>query len=566
MPPLTIHHPNLGALDCLYDPATTLTKILGLPYAIIPQRFARSILCSHPASHPSGHTRIKNGVFDATTPGPSSIQPFGSVKSDASNIPLPTDSLPDDEPQSEDCLTLSIHLPPAALSPDRRRFNENAKLPVLLFIHGGAYFLGSGNRPYYSPNSFLSYAISAQKPLVFVSINYRLGALGFLHAQTRGGLLPPNNGLHDQIRALEWLQANIGGFGGEATNVTALGQSAGGESLSILSNAEGVKEKGLFKRAIMLSGTPVTMPSLTPDEHTSNFLSQASKLGISTTDNDVDTVAKQALDVPVDKIRDLAWVGLPCTHTPLLPFDKPSMSMLRSGGPDSWRNQKQRIEAQIVGTTTYDGGISFNMMSRDSSRSNHASAFLHIASDVLGPSVGVQLCDMYGVKQGQSDPDALQRICLFESDIGFFFAALSMCEANLARSTYFQIFDLPNPFDGPLREQGEFATHTFDITTLLGGYDEAGLPGAYESVVGEWRDKVLDFVREGKAPCRDYSEGKGAMVIDVEGVSKVKREEYMEADNGRRSRLMELAEKVGGDEGWDVLWVDVCRRFLMKGE
>jgi hypothetical protein len=46
----------------------------------------------------------------------------------------------------------------------------------------------------------------------------------------------------------------------------------------------------------------------------------------------------------------------------------------------------------------------------------------------------------------------------------------------------------------------------------------------------------------------------------------VKREEYMEADNGRRSRLMELADKVGGDEGWDVLWVDVCRRFLMKGE
>lgn len=563
---IILQHAKLGSLKCLQDTSAALVKVLGLPYGTVSQRFARSQICSDPSSHPSSHTRYRNNTFDATIPGPSSIQPYGSVKSDASNIPLPTENLPDDEEQSEDCLNLSIHLPPSAIDASSKNLKQDVKLPVVVFIHGGAYFLGSANRPYYSPVSFLSHAISQNNPIIVVSINYRLGALGFWHTQTPSDLVPPNNGLHDQLLALEWVQQNISGFGGDPSNVTALGQSAGGESLSVLSNSSIVKEKKLFRRAIMFSGTPVTMPSMTPAEHGENFKKQAERLGIETVDKDAESIAQKVIGVDVGKIRDLAWVGSPCTQTPLFPFDKPTMGMMRQGGPEAWRSASPVIEAQIVSSTTYDGGISYNMMARDEARSKHASAFVKISDDVLGPSHGAELCSIYGVEEDQDDADALQRICLFESDIGFFFGALSIVEAGLLGKTYLQVFDLANPFDGPIRERGEFATHTFDITTLLGGYDEEKLPEGYAAVIASWRDKILGFVRDGTAPCEAYGEKGRALMVNDKGAREVERAEYMDSDEGRRRRLMELAEKVDGKEGWDVLWVDVCRRFLMKGE
>jgi carboxylesterase type B len=572
MNPIILYHAKLGSLKCLHDTTTSLTKVLGLPYGTISQRFARSQLCSKVQDHPSSHARYKDNVFDATSPGPSSIQPFGSVKSDASNIPLPTDDMPSDEEQSEDCLNLSIHLPPAAFHNRGEELNTDAKLPVLVFIHGGAYFLGSANRPYYSPVKFMQHACRTDQPVIFVAINYRLGALGFWHAQTEKELVSENNGLHDQILALQWIKKNIGGFGGDASNITTLGQSAGGESLSILSNSIVVKKEKLFKRAIMLSGTPVTMPAMTPNEHTENFLAQAKKLDISIKTPDgkersTDDIAFDVISAPLDKIRDLAWVGSPCTQTNLLPFDKPSMAMMRNGGPDAWLQNKKLpgIEAQIVSTTTYDGGISYNMMSRDPSRSSHAAAFRHIATDVLGPQSGAELCRIYGLEEGMDDPEALTRICLFESDIGFFCAALSVARAHLVPKTYFQIFDLPNPFNGPLSSQGKFATHTFDIATLMGGYDESLLPGDYVEVIADWRTKILAFVRDGSALCGVYSDEDGdgkALIVGREGVREIHGGEYM---RGRRQELVDLAGTIDGDKGWDVLWVDVCRRFLMKG-
>jgi carboxylesterase type B len=560
-----LQHAKLGSLKCLHDTSTSLIKVLGLPYGTISQRFARSQLCANPKDHPSSHTRYKDNVFDATTPGPSSIQPYGSVKSDASNIPLPTEDLPEDEPQSEDCLNLSIHLPSSILHGNQKDVNVDAKLPVIIFIHGGAYFLGSGNRPYYSPIKFMQHAISHSSPVIFVSINYRLGALGFWHAKTTENLVPENNGIHDQILALQWVQQNITGFGGDPNNITTLGQSAGGESLSILSNSKPVKEEKLYKRAIMLSGTPVTMPAMTLGEHMDNFLTQATQLGISTQDRDIDDIAQEVINAPIDKIRDLAWVGSPCTLNSLLPFAKPTMDMMRDGGPSEWFERKKLggVEAQIVGSTTYDGGISFNMMSKDESRKDHAAAFRKISSEVLGEGKGKELCAIYGVEEGMDDGEALQRVCLFESDIGFFFAAMSIAESDLVHDTYFQIFDLANPFDGPLSSQGRFATHTFDITTLLGGYDETLLPEGYAGVISGWRNKILAFVKDGTAPCERYKEDGRAMIVGKDGVKEIERKEYMD---GRRQKLIDLAAKIDEEQGWDVLWVDVCRRFLMKGE
>jgi carboxylesterase type B len=567
---IVINHAELGAIKCLRETNGSLIKVLGLPYGTISQRFARAEL-SHKFSD-GERERYKDGIFDATRPGASSVQPWDSVKSDAANIPLPIDNLPGDEEQSEDCLNLSIHLPKSLID-DNGNLRSGTKLPVLVFIHGGAYFLGSGNRPYYSPISLLHHAISHNKPIVFVAINYRLGALGFWHSNRAGDLIPENNGLHDQDLAFKWLERNIADFGGDAKNVTVIGQSAGGESISLQT-----MRKPVFKRAIMLSGTPVTMPAMTHEEHHATFLIQAGKLGVRVKEEDgsardAEAVAKEVINIDVSKIRDLAWVGLPCTNSTFLPFERPTMELARKGklAPPEWKEWATPVEAQIVGCTTYDGGISFNMMSKDKSRKEHAEAFHYIARDVLGLEQGGKLCEIYGVKEGSEDADALQRICLFESDIGFFAAALSVAEGSPVKDTYFHIFDLPDPFPGgPVRRQGAFATHTFDIATLLGGVHEDRLPEHYKPVIARWRDTILDFVIEGTPPCERYIGTDGndrkALLVNEQGVGQVGREEYMENDEGRRSRLFELAGQIAGDAGWDMLWADVCRRFLMRGK
>lgn len=404
-----------------------------------------------------------------------------------------------------------------------------------------------------------------------VAVNYRLGVLGFLHSPHTEAI-PSNNGLHDQDVALAWVRDHIEGFGGDAGNVTVLGQSAGGESISVKTVAD-----PLFRRAIALSGTPVTMPTLTPREHHENFLSQAKALGIATQgadgeDRSAGDVAEDFISADVRKIRELAWVGLPCANTQFFPVEKPSMQAVRAGemAPQGWRGRCTPVEAQIVGSTTYDGGISFNMMSKDDNRKDHAEAFGKIAEDVLGAKHGSELCALYSITKDMGDADALQAVCLFESDIGFFAAAVATVEADLIPKTYFHIFDLPNPFDGPIRKQGEFATHTFDIVTLLGGVHEQFLPESYKPAISTWRDHILDFVVSGTPPCKEYMQDgrreRRGLIVDKDGVRDVGEEEWLDNDDGRRRRLFELAQKVKGDAGCDVLWMDVGRRFLMKGE
>jgi para-nitrobenzyl esterase len=139
-------------------------------------------------------------------------------------------------PAGEDCLTLNVWTPTL----------EPAGLPVLVWIHGGAFLFGTGANPIVGTGTF------ARDGVVFVSINYRLGADGFLFVE--GDPTAGNYGLLDQIAALQWVQDNIGRFGGDPTKVTVGGQSAGATSVAALLAAPAAE--GLFSRAIMHSPYP----------------------------------------------------------------------------------------------------------------------------------------------------------------------------------------------------------------------------------------------------------------------------------------------------------------------
>ena len=142
---------------------------------------------------------------------------------------------------SEDCLYLNVWTPAAG---------TDAKLPVMVWIHGGAYMNGYGHEIEFDGMEF------AKRGVVLVTINYRLGMCGFLShpllTAENGGVGSGNYGLYDQLEALRWVKRNIAAFGGNPDNVTIFGQSAGAGSVQALISSP--LSEGYVQRAIIQSG------------------------------------------------------------------------------------------------------------------------------------------------------------------------------------------------------------------------------------------------------------------------------------------------------------------------
>lgn len=169
---------------------------------------------------------------DTTLTGSVSATRFGPI---CPQKPSPTNP----QPQSEACLYLNVWTPPALKAP----------VPVMVFIHGGAFVEGSGSSALYN-GAYLA----ASGNVVVVTLNYRLGALGFLRyvGDTGGPVIRGNLGLLDQQKALQWVQTNVAAFGGDPAQVTIFGESAGAMSVGFHLFAVPTST-GLFQAAIMES-------------------------------------------------------------------------------------------------------------------------------------------------------------------------------------------------------------------------------------------------------------------------------------------------------------------------
>jgi len=144
-------------------------------------------------------------------------------------------------PQSEDCLFLNVWTPGL----------DNARRPVMVWIHGGAFTIGSGSDIMYDTG-----ILPRRGNIVMVSMNYRLGTLGFLRLKdVTGGKIPAtgNEGLLDQVLALKWVKDNISAFGGDPGNITVFGESAGAMSIGSLMAVPAAR--GLFHKGILESGS-----------------------------------------------------------------------------------------------------------------------------------------------------------------------------------------------------------------------------------------------------------------------------------------------------------------------
>lgn len=201
----------------------------GIPYALPPTDDAR---WKPPAPVP-----VWSDAFDATEFGSPCVQPVTGGNVYAETL----------LPMSEDCLNLNVWAPKDA---------RNA--PVIVWIHGGALTRGTSSQITYDG------AALAKRGVVVVSINYRLGMLGYLahpelSAESPDGV-SGNYGLLDQIAALKWVKENISAFGGNPDNVTVAGQSAG--ALSVVYLMASPRARGLFHKAIAQSAYIPSMPEL----------------------------------------------------------------------------------------------------------------------------------------------------------------------------------------------------------------------------------------------------------------------------------------------------------------
>lgn len=158
--------------------------------------------------------------------------------------------------QSEDCLYLNIYAPIMAGARDTQSGGSTAKYPVLVFVHGESYEWNSGN-PYDGS------VLASFGQMVVVTINYRLGVLGFLNANAdRSARAPANYGLMDIIAALHWIQENIEAFGGNPKSVTLAGHGTGAACVNFLIASAAVPEGLLFHRAALMSGSGLSPWSL----------------------------------------------------------------------------------------------------------------------------------------------------------------------------------------------------------------------------------------------------------------------------------------------------------------
>ena len=179
---------------------------------------------------------------------PQPVKPWTGVRlataygHDCMQLPFPSDAAPLGTPPAEDCLYVNVWRPAKA--------KAAAKLPVIVWIYGGGFVNGGSSPPTYSG------AALAKQGVVLVSFNYRLGRFGFFAhpqlTQQANGEPVGNYAFMDQIAALQWVRRNAAAFGGDASNVTIIGESAGGMSVNALLTSP--QAQGLFAKAVVLSG------------------------------------------------------------------------------------------------------------------------------------------------------------------------------------------------------------------------------------------------------------------------------------------------------------------------
>ena len=429
------------------------------------------------AAPPLGELRFRAPQPPEPWDGVRATQAFSPIAPQVSN-PVLEDLLPTPDPpqpQSEDCLYLNVWTP--GLSGAR---------PVMVWIHGGAFTIGSGSEQYYDGAN-----LAARGDVVIVTINYRLGAFGFVNLPALG---ETNFGMRDQIAALKWVQDNIANFGGDPGNVTIFGESAGGMSVgSLMASPEAA---GLFHKAIPQSGAAHN--ALTMEETEATGRKFAEHLGVAPDDVDglraASTADVLAASVAVDPIAsgDMSDAASPTPQMPFQPvidgafLSKLPIEHIREGSADG--------VATLVGSLDEEMKMIIAAVPQDPSEEDVIAGL-----SAMHPDGAAAYAAYRAARRERGEDDSPGEIFIAViGDVMLRLPGLRLADAQTSRApTYAYLFDWKSPgMDGKLG-----SCHALELPFVFGTH--GGVPGfagsgpAADALAEATMDTWLAFARSG---------------------------------------------------------------------
>ena len=435
-------------------------EFLGVPFAKPPTGTRR--FCAPEPMEPW------TGVRSATAFGHSAIQ---------GTHPIP--GMAASGPRDEDCLYLNVYTPAA----------DNAKRPVMFWIHGGGFVLGSGSEPLYN-----GAPLAQRGDVVVVTIHYRLGALGYLHLGDHGGKAwgaTANAGQLDQIAALHWVRDNIETFGGDAGNVTVFGESAGSAAVATLLAMPAAN--GLFRRAILQSGAANLLGNAESAARVTSALLE--KLGIAGSDaTPLRTLPAEAiLEAQLAVSGQLGLGGF----VPIVDGMTVPVNPLEAVANGSARN----IEV-VIGTNRDEMKL-FNVSTNRKPLDD--AALIERVRLILGRRGAQHAADVVAVyrrsREGRLPATNLDLLDAIQSDAQFRIPSIRLAEAQ--RTHQSRTFMFLFVWESPARRGALGACHALELPFVFGTLDAptqdrfAGTGPAVRELSSQMMDAWLAFARGG---------------------------------------------------------------------
>lgn len=454
-----------GPVEGRFESALAVFK--GLPYAAPPVGKLR-----WQPPRPSQHWTALRPAFDF---GPSSPQnPSQAARFKEFVV---------EGPQSEDCLYLNIWTPGL----------DTARRPVMVWIHGGVFSMGSG-----SQSVFDGSALAAHQDVVVVTLNYRLGWLGFLNLnEITGGRIPSrgNEGLLDQIAALVWIKNNIAGFGGDPRNITLFGESAGGASIECLLGMPAAR--GLFHKAILQSNIHQFIPLAAAI--------QDSRLALQALDVRPEA-ASTLLDRPVDKILaaqkslNSGYQGRRVKIAPVIDgLNLPTHPL------EAFRNGEEADIPLMIGTNREETRLFLalhpNHLVDEAQLTREIKSLL---PDKNPPEVMAEY--RAAMAQEGENPTPAQLLVAVQTAVNFRLPALELLTSRCRYhpATFAYRFDWPSPTLGGILG----ACHGMEIGFVFGNYDISfgGSGAAADRLSRQMQQAWATFARSGNPGCPEIGD------------------------------------------------------------
>ncbi|KAK9415745.1 putative Carboxylic ester hydrolase [Seiridium unicorne] len=525
---VSLEVPDLGTVEGLcFDGKTS--QYLGIPYAEIPGRFRRP----KPASKP-----WPGKLWDGTKFGPYHPQP----PRDFYPIPVPERPWANVPTTSEtSCLNLNISVP--------SRPQDNRKpMPVMIFLHGGAFTYAAGSAAMYDSRVLADSSRDEGIPTIIVTINYRLGVFGFLaskeiqdYNQKFGESGVGNYGIWDQVEALRWVQNHIAAFGGDAGRVTLFGQSAGSVSVNIHLS----RDEPLFSSAIMQSGLMPLCGIMSIDQYQVIYEKTLQVLGIS---EDLSPEERLEELLQIDESRLTASM-MDVFITPVITLGLCDDGVLHEGPMPSWSDfggfkAPAWCPRVMIGDAANEC-IIWNKAFRHMGYEDYVKQ----GARLIGEANALQLFEIYGITEKLTHSELFEAIEKFTTD-GMYLAA-NYDAIRAYPQCYAYHFDEPSPYEN---EWGGLAHHSLENVFIWAVLRHTLPPSQKEQskrMTGLW----LKFA-SGANPWDQFGE-EGNMMVFSQGRADLVNEEL---DQNRGYKRWHQIRDLGLSEAFGKFADDICIR------